>query len=240
MNNFKVIPAIDLIDGKCVRLTQGDYSQKTIYNSDPKTVALQFLDAGFDFVHVVDLDGAKTGKPINLATIEKIASTGITIELGGGLRDESHLQSAINAGVKDLILGTKLLNLGPVIKKWTKLFPRRLIAGIDAKNGLVAVQGWEKSSSITAVELVKKIEVLGFSRMIYTDIQKDGMLTGPNIEQLKSIVEITQLPVIASGGVSSLEDIENIKSLVSLGIEGVIVGKAIYEGKLTLRELSQC
>ena len=240
MNNFKVIPAIDLIDGKCVRLTQGDYSQKTIYNSDPKTVANQFLDAGFDFVHVVDLDGAKTGKPVNLATIEEIASTGITIELGGGLRNKSHIEQAINAGASDLILGTKLLDQGPVIKEWTKLFPRRLVAGIDAKNGLVAVRGWGKTSSITAVELVKKIEPLGFSRIIYTDIQKDGMLAGPNIEQLKSIADITQLPVIASGGVSSLEDIENIKSLVYLGIEGVIVGKAIYEGKLTLWELSQC
>lgn len=240
MNNFKIIPAIDLIDGKCVRLTQGDYSQKTVYNFDPKTVANQFLDAGFDFVHVVDLDGAKAGKPMNLSTIEKIVSTGITIELGGGLRNESHLKQAISAGAHDLILGTKLLDQIPVIKKWIKLFPGRLVAGIDAKDGLVAIQGWGKTSSITAVELVRKIESLGFSRVIYTDIQRDGMLTGPNIEQLKSIADITSLSVIASGGVSSLEDIENIKSLVDLGVEGVIVGKAIYEGKLTLRELIQC
>ncbi|MCH7612426.1 MAG: 1-(5-phosphoribosyl)-5-[(5-phosphoribosylamino)methylideneamino]imidazole-4-carboxamide isomerase [Candidatus Marinimicrobia bacterium] len=240
MSHFKVIPAIDLIDGKCVRLIQGDYSQKTIYNTDPKTVANQFLDAGFDFVHVVDLDGAKAGKPMNLSTVEKIASTGITIELGGGLRNESHLKQAVNAGAKDLILGTKLLDQGPVITEWTKLFPGRLVAGIDAKNGLVAVHGWGKTSSITAVELVRKIESLGFSRVIYTDIQRDGMLSGPNIEQLKSIAEITKLPVIASGGVSSFEDIENIKSLVDLGVEGVIVGKAIYEGKLTLQELIQC
>lgn len=240
MNHFNVIPAIDLIDGKCVRLAQGDYTKKMIYNAEPKTVANQFLDAGFDFVHVVDLDGAKAGKPMNLSTIEDIASTGITVELGGGLRNESHLSQAVSAGARDLILGTKLLDQIPAIKEWIKLFPRRLVAGIDAKNGLVVVHGWGKTSSISAVELVKKIEHLGFSRVIYTDIQRDGMLTGPNIEQLKSITEITPLPVIASGGVSSFEDIENIKSLVNLGVEGVIVGKAIYEGKLTLRELIQC
>jgi len=240
LNELKVIPAIDIIDGKCVRLTQGDYSQKTVYKTDPQTVAQQFFDYGFEFVHVVDLDGAKYGKPVNLPSIEKIASTGITVELGGGLRTHDHLIQARNAGATDFIIGTTLLGSETDISDLIQIFPGHLIAGIDTKNGMMAVNGWGETSSITAGELVDKIERLGFSKIIYTDIQKDGMLTGPNIEQLKSFVGITQLPVIASGGVSSLEDIEDIKSLVCLGIEGVIVGKAIYEGKLTLQELIQC
>ncbi len=162
MEKFKIIPAIDLIDGKCVRLIQGDYAQKTIYNADPKSTAEQFLDAGFDLVHVVDLDGAKDGEPKNLKSIEDIASCGITIELGGGLRSESHLKSAINAGAQDLILGTKLLNIGSVIDEWVSMFPNQLVAGIDAKNGLVAVEGWEETSTVSAIDLIKQLGEKGF------------------------------------------------------------------------------
>ena len=240
MEKFKIIPAIDLIDGKCVRLIQGDYAQKTIYNADPKSTAEQFLDAGFDLVHVVDLDGAKDGEPKNLKSIEDIASCGITIELGGGLRTEDHLTSAINAGAQDLILGTKLLNIGSVIDEWVSMFPNQLVAGIDAKNGLVAVEGWEETSTVSAIDLIKQLGEKGFKRTIYTDIQRDGMLSGPNLEQLKSFAEYSPIPTIASGGVGSITDIQNIKSLSMNNINGVILGKAIYDGKITLKELSEC
>ncbi|HJM11908.1 MAG TPA: 1-(5-phosphoribosyl)-5-[(5-phosphoribosylamino)methylideneamino]imidazole-4-carboxamide isomerase [Candidatus Marinimicrobia bacterium] len=240
MEKFKIIPAIDLIDGKCVRLIQGDYAQKTIYNADPGSTAEQFLDAGFDLVHVVDLDGAKDGEPKNLKSIEDIASCGITIELGGGLRSESHLKSAINAGAQDLILGTKLLNIGSVIDEWVSMFPNQLIAGIDAKNGLVAVEGWEETSTVYAIDLIKQLGEKGFKRTIYTDIQRDGMLSGPNLGQLKSFAEYSPIPTIASGGVGSITDIKNIKSISMNNINGVILGKAIYDGKITLKELSKC
>lgn len=240
MEKFKIIPAIDLIDGKCVRLIQGDYAQKTIYNADPRSTAEQFLDAGFDLVHVVDLDGAKDGEPKNLKSIEDIASCGITIELGGGLRTEDHLKSAINAGVQDLILGTKLLNIGPVMDEWVTKFPDRLVAGIDAKNGWVAVEGWEETSTVSAVDLIKQLGKKGFKRTIYTDIQRDGMLTGPNIDQLKTFAEHSSISTIASGGIGSIKDIHNIKSLAMNNINGVILGKAIYDGKITLKELIQC
>ena len=237
---FKIIPAIDLIDGKCVRLIQGDYAKKTIYNADPRSTAEQFLDAGFDLVHVVDLDGAKDGEPKNLKSIEDIASCGITIELGGGLRTEDHLKSAINAGAQDLILGTKLLNIGSVINEWVSIFPNQLVAGIDAKNGLVAVEGWEETSTVSAIDLIKQLGKKGFKRTIYTDIQRDGMLSGPNLEQLKSFAEYSPISTIASGGVGSITDIQNIKSLSMNNINGVILGKAIYDGKITLKELREC
>ncbi len=237
---FKIIPAIDLIDGKCVRLIQGDYAQKTIYNDDPKSIAKQFLDVGFDLVHVVDLDGARDGEPKNLQSIEEIASCGIAVELGGGLRTLDHLTSAVIAGAQDLILGTKLLNIGPVIDEWITKFPDRLVAGIDAKNGFVAVEGWEETSSVSAVDLIKRLGKKGFIRTIYTDIQRDGMLTGPNLEQLELFAQQSPIPTIASGGVGSILDIHNIKSMFNKNVSGVILGKAIYDGKITLDELIKC
>ncbi len=240
MSIFRIIPAIDLIDGKCVRLIQGDYTKKTVYNTDPKTVAFQFLDAGLDLVHVVDLDGAKAGEPKNLKSIEAISSCGISIELGGGLRTKEHLVSALNAGVNNLILGTKLLSLGQEIDDWISTFPNQLIAGIDAKNGLVAVEGWEETSTISAIDLIKQLGKNGFKRVIYTDIQRDGMLSGPNVEQLKIFAANSPIPTIASGGIGSIKDIKIIESLSAENIEGVIIGKAIYEGKISLKDLAQC
>jgi len=228
------------MDGKCVRLIQGDYAKKTIYNADPKTIASQILDAGFDLVHVVDLDGAKAGEPKNLKSIEEIASCGIKVELGGGLRTKMHLSSAINSGAQDLILGTKLLNLGSEINEWISQFPNRLVAGIDAKSGLVVVEGWEETSTVSAINLITQLGGKGFKRVIYTDIQRDGMLTGPNLEQLEIFAENSPISTIASGGVGSINDIHNIKSLSVDNIDGVIIGKAIYEGKISLKELSQC
>tara|TARA_Y100001934_G_C12296581_1_gene747716 strand:+ start:511 stop:1227 length:717 start_codon:yes stop_codon:yes gene_type:complete len=237
---FKVIPAIDLIDGKCVRLTQGNYNHKTEYNADPADLALSFLDAGISFIHVVDLDGAKIGSPQNLATVEKIAKTGIEIEFGGGLRKLSHLVCAIESGVRDLILGSKLISDGNEIQEWIEQFPGRLVAGIDVKDGYIAVSGWKKTSSISAIDLVQTVTQLGFSRIIYTDIATDGMLLGPNLEQLQSISQSSSIPVTASGGVGNIFHIQSVKQLVHLGIDGIIVGKAFYEGQITINEMASC
>tara|TARA_S200000501_G_scaffold54907_1_gene44973 strand:+ start:30777 stop:31496 length:720 start_codon:yes stop_codon:yes gene_type:complete len=238
--SFRIIPAIDIIDGKCVRLSQGDYSKKTIYDENPKSVAENFVDHGFKLVHVIDLDGAKVGEPINLKVVEDIASLGIKVELGGGLRGKEHFYSALNAGAESLILGTKLLGLESKMLEWVKLFPNCFIAGIDAKKGMVATDGWEKTSSVDAKELVKRICKLGFKRVIYTDIKKDGMLNGPNIKELESFAKCATIPIIASGGISSLADIKKIKSLSHLNVNGAIVGKAIYEGIISIYELSRC
>ncbi len=238
--NFSIIPAIDIIEGKCVRLSQGDYSKKTIYDENPKSVAKNFADHGFKLIHVIDLDGAKVGEPKNLKVVEEIASLGIKVELGGGLRQKEHFHSAINAGAENLILGTKLLGSGSEILEWVKLFPNCFIAGIDAKKGMVATDGWEKTSSVDAKELIKRIGEFGFERVIYTDIKKDGMLNGPNIEELESFAKCSAIPITASGGISCLDDIKKIKTLSHLNVNGVIVGKAIYEGVISIYELSRC
>ena len=231
---FSIIPAIDIIEGKCVRLSQGDYSKKTIYDENPKSVAKNFADHGFNLIHVIDLDGAKVGEPKNLKVVEEIASLGTIVELGGGLREKEHFRS------ENLILGTKLLGSESKMLEWVKLFPNCFIAGIDAKKGMVATDGWEKTSSIDAKELIKRIGDFGFERVIYTDIKKDGMLNGPNIEELESFAKCSTIPITASGGISCLDDIKKIKSLSHLNVNGVIVGKAIYEGVISIYELSRC
>ncbi|MCH8012084.1 MAG: 1-(5-phosphoribosyl)-5-[(5-phosphoribosylamino)methylideneamino]imidazole-4-carboxamide isomerase [Candidatus Marinimicrobia bacterium] len=241
MGSFKVIPAMDLMDGRCVRLVQGDYERKTVYENDPVELAKTFLDAGLDWLHVVDLDGAQSGKPENLSTVEAIANTGIHVELGGGLRRKEHFLLAINSGVDVLILGSLLVGAGrKELKEWSADFPGVLAAGIDARNGFVSVHGWKATTNIRAVDLIKIVEKSGFNRVIYTDINRDGTLSGPNLEELKKIVEHTSLPVIASGGISGVEDIWAVKEYASHGVSGVIVGKAFYDGKITLEELSQC
>lgn len=240
MESFKVIPAIDLMDGKCVRLVRGNYDMKTVYDKAPAELAKAFFEAGLDLLHVVDLDGARIGKPVNLVTVEAIAKTGIRIELGGGLRTKEHLLQAVDCGVTDLVLGSRLLSDEPVLNEWLSLFPGRLAAGIDARDGMAAVHGWESNSTVEAIELANRVEDLGFSRIIYTNISRDGTLTGPDLPQLETIANITALPVIASGGVRNISDILTVKKLQSLGVSGVIVGKAFYEGNITLMEMSRC
>ncbi len=240
MAQFKVIPAIDLMDGKCVRLRQGDYAIKTDYAANPVETAQQFLDAGLTIVHVVDLDGARAGAPKNLKTVEKIAATGVTIEFGGGLRTASHLSQALDSGVHDLILGSSLLSKEAEISVWLNQYPGRFVAGIDAKDGQVAISGWEETTTIAATALAQKVTALGFSRIIYTDIAKDGMLQGSNVNQLKTIAKATTLPITASGGVGDIDHIHEVKALANRGITGIIVGKAFYEGKITLNEMAAC
>tara|TARA_B100000700_G_scaffold330500_1_gene457073 strand:- start:35300 stop:35893 length:594 start_codon:yes stop_codon:yes gene_type:complete len=196
-----------------------------------------FLDEGLDLIHVVDLDGAKNGKPCNLSIVEMISSTGITVELGGGLRTIQHFREADNAGVTDFIIGSNLTEGSNVLREFSKEFSGRIVAGIDARHGLMATHGWEKNTTLTIEEVVRKIEILGFSRIIYTDINKDGTLAGPNMKQLKIMCETTDLPVIASGGISRVQDIQMVKTL---GTAGVIIGRAFYEGKITIQDMILC
>ena len=240
MDSFKIIPAIDIIDGCCVRLTRGRYDRKTVYSHNPKTLAKQLLDNGIDLLHVVDLDGARTGFPVNISTIENIAATGINIELGGGLRSTGDIRTAIDGGVNEIILGSAIVNQLEDVQDWLKTFPGRFIAGIDAKDGQVAVNGWTSTVRISASELVTKINKMSFKRIIYTDINRDGTLKGPNLHQLESISQIAEIPVIASGGVGSWQDVEDIRQFETLGVTGVIIGKAFFEGRITIEEMCQC
>ncbi len=240
MKPFKVIPAMDLIEGQCVRLTRGDYATKKIYPINPVMLAKSFLDIGLDLLHIVDLDGARTGQPQNLATVEAIAKTGISIELGGGLRGRLQLQQAVDCGVTFLIVGSSLLSDQTSLREWTDEFRGKLVAGIDARNGKMAIHGWEKETLVEAVTIARQIEILGFSRIIYTDIARDGTLAGPNLKQLKEVASVTSLPITCSGGISNLKDIHKVKKLQAQGVSGVIVGKAFYEGNITLEELGRC
>ena len=240
MDSFKIIPAIDIIDGCCVRLTRGRYDRKTVYSHNPKTLAKQLLDNGIDLLHVVDLDGARTGFPVNMSTIETIAATGINIELGGGLRSTEDIQIAIDGGVNEIILGSAIVNQPEDIQGWLKTFPGRFIAGIDAKDGQVAVNGWISTVRISASNLIKDINKMGFNRVIFTDISRDGTLNGPNLNQLESIAKISEIPIISSGGVGSLQDVEDIRQYEKLGVKGVIIGKAFFEGRISIEDMCLC
>ena len=211
-----------------------------MYSHNPKTLAKQLLDNGIDLLHVVDLDGARTGFPVNMSTIENIAATGINIELGGGLRSTGDIRTAIDGGVNEIILGSAIVNQLEDVQDWLKTFPGRFIAGIDAKDGQVAVNGWTSTVRISASELVTKINKMSFKRIIYTDIARDGTLKGPNLHQLESISQIAEIPVIASGGVGSWQDVEDIRQFETLGVTGVIIGKAFFEGRITIEEMCQC
>lgn len=237
---FRVIPAIDLMDGQCVRLVQGDYNRSTMYSPDPVELTRMFLGAGLDWLHVVDLDGARAGRPENLATVRALAATGIGIELGGGIRTDNHIREVLDSGVEHVILGSSLMDSRDELSDWLQRFPGRLVAGVDARDGRVAVHGWQETTTIPALELVAQLEELGFGRVIYTDIARDGTMTGPNLDQLREIARSTGMEITASGGVSSADDIRAVAELEKLGVTGVIVGKAFYDGRITLEELAEC
>jgi phosphoribosylformimino-5-aminoimidazole carboxamide ribotide isomerase len=230
-----IIPAIDLKDGKCVRLRQGKFDEVTVYYEAPEEAAIKWQNEGAKVLHVVDLDGARSGKIQNLSSIKKIrkAFKGL-IEVGGGIRTEEDVKILFDCGIDRVILGTVAVENPDFVKNVCKNFPGKIIAGIDAHDGYVAVKGWVELTKIKATGLAQKMMEHGVWGIIYTDISRDGMLTGPNIERTKALVDSLTIPIIASGGVSSIEDIKKLAKIQNLW--GVIVGKALYSGKIKLSE----
>jgi phosphoribosylformimino-5-aminoimidazole carboxamide ribotide isomerase len=230
-----VIPAIDLKEGKCVRLEQGLMDRDTVYSDDPAAQALAWQKKGAELLHIVDLDGAFAGEPKNRPAIEAIVrALQIPTQLGGGIRDLATIEAYLGMGVSRVIIGTAAQRNPELVQEACARFPGRIVVGIDAKNGMVAVQGWAEVTGVTAVELARKFEGFGVSAIVYTDISRDGMMQGPNIDATRALAEAIAIPVIASGGVSSLRDIENLMALESSGISGAITGKAIYSGAMDL------
>jgi phosphoribosylformimino-5-aminoimidazole carboxamide ribotide isomerase len=228
-----ILPAIDLRDGKCVRLKQGDYSQETIFADDPLVMGERWVGEGAKFLHLVDLDGAKEGRPINGPIIERITqSLKVPCQLGGGIRTEDHLKQVFAWGIDRAILGTRALQDPDWVRQMIVKYPNRIVLGLDARDGKVATHGWIHTSNASAIEVAQKFESTPLAAIVYTDIARDGMLTGPNIEALKEIAERISIPVIASGGIRSIEDIQ---SLLEHRIPAVIVGRALYEGRLDLK-----
>lgn len=230
-----ILPAIDLLGGKCVRLLKGDYNAVTVYSDSPRGQSEKFREEGATFLHVVDLDGARQGKPVNIESVQEIVSVGLPIELGGGIRSLRDVETVLGLGVRRAILGTALVRNAELRQAAFKEFGDRVVAGIDAKNGKVAVEGWEEESIIDAVEFAKRIVGEGCQTVIATDIATDGTLKGPNLGFLKRFTEIQDLKVIASGGVGTIDDLAAIHALQP-PVEGAIVGKAIYENRFTVRE----
>ena len=228
-----IFPAIDLRGGKCVRLIQGDFDKETVYSDDPQATALKWQSFGAKFLHVVDLDGARAGSPQNLDAIKKILdAVKIPIEVGGGIRTLDDVERLLTLGVRRVILGSVAVENISLVREAVQKFGDKIVVGIDARNDFVAVHGWEKSSAVKAGELAKKIAAAGVKTIIYTDISKDGMLSGVNAESFAELAKESGAEIIASGGVRSLED---IRALKAKKIAGVIVGKAIYTGALDLK-----
>ena len=229
-----VIPAIDLRDGKVVRLIQGQYDRQITYKDDPVEQAKEFAADGAKWLHVVDLDGAKAGRPVNTETIAAIAALGLLkVEVGGGLRDEASIKQLLDMGVTRVIIGTKAVSDFDWFSEMARTFEGRLVLGLDARGAKVATHGWLESSAQTMLEFAAQADALPLAAIIYTDIAKDGMLTGPNIERTRELVEVVDTPVIASGGV---KDVDDIRKLKPIGVAAVIVGRSLYEGTLSLKQ----
>lgn len=232
---MQIYPAIDIKDGKAVRLTQGKFDDVTVFNDDPAAAAKAWIDAGASYIHIVDLDGARYGKSFITDIIKAIrAKYDIPIQTGGGVRTMQDIADRINAGVDRVIIGTAAVKNPELVKEAVKLYGSKIAVGVDAKNGMVAISGWEEVSDISAVELCLKMKDFGVKDIIYTDISKDGMMCGPNIESTKELIEKTGLNIIASGGVSAMTDVENVNKI---GASGVIIGRALYNGALELKEV---
>tara|TARA_Y100001968_G_scaffold69693_1_gene60829 strand:+ start:9350 stop:10117 length:768 start_codon:yes stop_codon:yes gene_type:complete len=234
---MQIIPAIDLLDGMCVRLNQGNYNMVTQFNSDPVEQAIKWQSNGAKRIHIVDLDAAKTGKPINDKKIKQITKAiDIPIQIGGGIRGEERVEELLSYGIERVILGTIAIEKPNLVKDLTNKFPGRIIVGIDAKAGKVATRGWMTQSQTNANDLARSLSSLNLAAIISTDISTDGTLKGPNLNALKEIAIQTQIPIIASGGVGSISDLLALTSLESYGIIGVIVGRALYDGTIDLQE----
>ncbi len=235
---MKIFPAIDIKDKKCVRLIKGNFENKTEYEISPVDQAAKYKEHGFKNLHIVDLDGALTGKIVNLDIIKKIVSKyDLKIEVGGGVRNMESINQYIDGGVEKVILGSGAIKNKEFLKEACKKFKNKIALGLDAKDGNLSVSGWKENLNIKTIDFIKEVNNFGVSRIIYTDINRDGMKTGPNLKRTVEISEVSNCPVVISGGVSSINDIKKAKDLNNKKIEGIIVGKAIYDGDIKLDQL---
>jgi len=233
-----IIPAIDIKNGRCVRLEQGAMDRETVFSAHPEQMAIQWEMQGATKLHIVDLDGAVSGRPVNKKIIKRIAkSISIPVELGGGIRSLDTIEEYMGLGVAEVIIGSAAYKNPDLVAAACERFPGRIIVGIDAKDGRVAVQGWTESTGVSAIELAKEFEGGGVTALIYTDIARDGMKTGPNIESIMGIVRTITIPVIAAGGVATIQDIEDLLTLEADGVKGIIIGRALYDGFLSLEDI---
>lgn len=231
-----IYPAIDLKQGQGVRLLYGDFDKMTVYAPDPAAQAVTFLEAGCSWVHVVDLDGALEGETGNRAAVKAILATGAQIQLGGGIRSLAAIEGWLEAGVKRVILGTAALKDPALVKTAAKMFPGQIVVGADARDGRIAAEGWIETSDVPVLDLVKQFEDCGVAAVVFTDISRDGALTGVNAEATAELAAAVSIPIIASGGVKDIGDIEACAAQAHTGIDGVITGRAIYDGRLDLKE----
>ena len=237
---MKIFPAIDIKDKKCVRLIKGDFENKTEYETSPIDQAKKYQDHGFKDLHIVDLDGALTGRIVNLDIIQEVVSKhDLKIEIGGGVRTLDSIKKYVDVGVDKVILGSAAIKNKEFLKEACEKFKNKIALGLDAKNGNLAVSGWKENLNIKTIDFLKEVNSFGVSRIIYTDINKDGMKTSPNFEDTIKIAELSNCPVVISGGVSSINDIKKAKNLNNKKIEGIIIGKAIYDGDIKLDELAK-
>ena len=237
---MKIFPAIDIKDKKCVRLVKGNFDNKTEYEMSPVKQARKYKDHGFKNLHIVDLDGALTGDTVNLDIIQIIVKNfDLKIEVGGGVRSIESIKKYTDAGVEKVILGSAAIKDKNFLKEACQKFPNQIALGLDAKDGYLSVSGWKENSNKLTLDFLKEVNDLGASRLIYTDINQDGMKQGPNFEETSKVADISNCPVIISGGVSSINDIKKAKELNNENIEGIIVGKAIYDGDINLDELAR-
>ena len=237
---MKILPAIDIKDKKCVRLIKGDFENKTEYEMLPIDQAEKYKDHGFKNLHIVDLDGALTGETVNIDVIEEIVSKfDLKIEIGGGVRNFDSIQKYVDAGVEKVILGSAAIKDKDFLKEACQKFPGKIALGLDAKDGFLSVFGWKENSNLMTLDFLKEVNNYGVSRLIYTDINRDGMKISPNFEETENVANTSKCPVIISGGVSSIDDIKKAKELANKNIEGIIVGKAIYDGDIKLDELAK-
>lgn len=232
-----IIPAVDIKNGKCVRLLQGRMDAETIYSDQPQAMAAKWARLGAPLIHVVDLDGAFAKSPQNVSSIRNIlGSVDVPIQVGGGIRNEKTVHMYLQMGIQRVIIGSEAINKPAFVKKVCKKYPDRIVIGIDARNGKVAIDGWKETTRIEAVDLAKKFEDCGIAAINFTDIHRDGMQTGPNLEAIRRLAEAISIPVVASGGVSSIRDIKRLLPLEEVGVVGIIIGKALYSGGLDLKE----
>ena len=232
-----IIPAVDIKNGKCVRLVQGRMEDETVFSNDPAAMARQWADAGAELIHVVDLDGAFEKSPRNLDAVKNIIDTVDTpIQLGGGIRTERTVKTLLDMGVKRVIIGTEAINNPEWVMQICRRFPGQVVIGIDARKGRVAIEGWTETTNTQAVDLAKRFEDCGVAAINFTDIYRDGMQTGPNIVETRRLAEAISIPVVASGGVATITDIKNLLPLEKVGVAGVITGRALYSGTLDFRQ----